>query len=119
MVAATDLISSLGKHYIHSETAVKRQIVSSVFPSGLVYGEKKVRTLELNKVMSRILSIDKGFGGPKKRKHTNFGMLSLQWSRQESEHRSRCFCQRQNTIPAHTFIDNYCCGVHRHFFELV
>ena len=77
MVAATDLISSLGKHYIHSETAVKRQIVSSVFPSGLVYGEKKVRTLELNKVMSRILSIDKAFGGPKKRKHTNFGVLSL------------------------------------------
>ena len=77
MIAATDLISSLGKHYIHSETAVKRQIVSSVFPSGLVYGEKKVRTLELNKVMSRILSIDKAFRGPKKRKHTNFGMLSL------------------------------------------
>ncbi len=42
----------------------------------------------------------------------------FEWSRQESEHRSRCFCQRQNTIPAHTFFDNYCCGVHRHFFEL-
>jgi len=77
LAEATDLISNLGKHYIHSETAVKRQIVSSVFPSGLVYGEKKVRTLELNKVMSRILSIDKAFGGPKKRKHTNFGVLSL------------------------------------------
>lgn len=74
---ATDIISNLGKAYLHSETAVKRQIVSSVFPSGLVFGEKKVRTLELNKVMSRILSIDKAFGGPKKRKHTNFGVLSL------------------------------------------
>ena len=35
------------------------------------------------------------------------------WSRQESEYRSRCFCQRQNTIPAHTFFDNYCCGLGR------
>ena len=71
-VVATDLISNIGKHYLHSETAVKRQIVSSVFPSGLVYGEKKVRTLELNKVMSRILSIDKAFGGPKKKKAHQF-----------------------------------------------
>ena len=41
LAEATDLISNLGKLYIHSETAVKRQIVSSVLPSGLVYGEKK------------------------------------------------------------------------------
>ena len=98
LAEATDLISNLGKHYIHSETAVKRQIVSSVFPSGLVYGEKKVRTLELNKVMSRILSIDKAFGGSKKRKHTNFGMLSLRvdpqrielWSKQALNMLSTC-----------------------------
>ena len=37
----------------------------------------------------------------------------FEWSRQESEHRSRYFCQRQNTIPAHTFFDNYCCGLGR------
>ena len=77
LAEATDIISNLGKAYLRSETAIKRQIVSSIFPSGLVFGEKKVRTLELNKVLSRILSIDKAFGGPKKRKHTNFGVLSL------------------------------------------
>ena len=37
----------------------------------------KVRTLQLNEVIARILTIDMGFGGPKKRKHTDFGMLSL------------------------------------------
>jgi hypothetical protein len=37
----------------------------------------KVRTLEINKMLSIILSDDKSFGGPKKRKHTDFGMLSL------------------------------------------
>ncbi len=77
LAEATDIISNLGKAYLRCETAIKRQIVSSIFPSGLVFGEKKVRTLELNKVLSRILSIDKAFGGPKKRKHTNFGVLSL------------------------------------------
>jgi len=74
---ATDIISNLGKAYLHSETAIKRRIVSSIFPAGLVFEEKKVRTLELNKVISRILTIDKGFIGAKKRKHTNFGVLSL------------------------------------------
>jgi hypothetical protein len=28
-------------------------------------------------VLARILSLEKTFGGPKKRKHTNFGVLSL------------------------------------------
>lgn len=38
---------------------------------------EKVRTLQINEVIAQILSIDKGLGGYKKRKHTNFGVLSL------------------------------------------
>lgn len=59
LAEATDLISNLEKQYIHSETAVKRQIVNSVFPLGLIFDNKKVRTLQLNKVMSQILSVNK------------------------------------------------------------
>ncbi len=57
---STDIISNLGKANLQGDTAIKRQIVSSIFTSKLVFGEKQVRTLELNKVMSRIISIDKG-----------------------------------------------------------
>lgn len=74
---ATELISNLGNHYQQSDTAVKRQIVSSVFPLGLIFDNKKVRTLQLNTVMSRIISVNKGSEGFKKRKHTDFGVLSL------------------------------------------
>ena len=74
---ATDIISNLGKAYLQSETAHKRRIASSVFPKGLIFDDRKVRTLQLNEVIARILTIDKGFGRSKKRKHTKFGVLSL------------------------------------------
>ena len=74
---ATDIISNLGKAYLQSETAHKRRIASSVFPKGLIFDDRKVRTLQLNEVLARILTIVKGFGGSKKRKHTKFGVLSL------------------------------------------
>ena len=77
VLKATDLISNLGKAYLHSEAAHKRRIASSVFPEGLIFDDRKVRTLRLNEVIARTLGFDKGFGGPKKRKHTKFGMLSL------------------------------------------
>jgi DNA invertase Pin-like site-specific DNA recombinase len=73
---AVELLLNFDKHYKQSETAIKRRIASSVFPSGLVFGNSKVRTLELNKVIARIYSINGGYSGSKKRKHTNFGMLS-------------------------------------------
>ena len=77
VLKATDIISNLGKAYLLSEAAHKRRIASSVFPEGLIFDVRKVRTLRLNEVIARILSVDKGFGGPKKRKHTKFGVLSL------------------------------------------
>ena len=74
---ATDIISNLGKAYLQSGAAQKRRIASSVFPKGLIFDDRKVRTLQLNEVTARILTIDIGFRGFKKRKHTNFGVLSL------------------------------------------
>jgi site-specific DNA recombinase len=78
LTEATDLISNLFSLYNQSETAVKRRIISSIFPTGLTFDENKVRTLEINKVISKILSIDKAFGGSKIKKHTEFGVLSLE-----------------------------------------
>lgn len=75
--AAVQLLSNLWKYYKQVDTATKRLIVSSIFPSGLIFGEKRVRTLQLNEVMSLLFNIDNSSGGSKKRKHTKFGMLSL------------------------------------------
>jgi len=77
VMKATDTISNLGKAYLQGEAAHKRRIASSVFPKGLIFDDRKVRTLQLNEVIARILTVDKGFGGSKKRKHTKFGVLSL------------------------------------------
>ena len=40
-------------------------------------GKPAFRTLQINKVLELICSNDKAFEGDKKRKHTNFGVLSL------------------------------------------
>ena len=77
VMKATDTISNLGTAYLQGEAAHKRRIASSVFPKGLIFDNRKVRTLEINEVIARILNFDKAFEGSKKRKHTNFGVLSL------------------------------------------
>ena len=41
----------------------------------MVYEKNSVRTLEMNRVVSLILNVDKTSGG-KKGKHTDFGVLS-------------------------------------------
>ena len=71
-----ELLPMLGKHYEYCDVTNKRHIVSSIFPSGMIFDEKKSRTLELNKAMAHILSIDKGSEESKKRKHSSFGVLS-------------------------------------------
>ncbi len=44
VVRATDMISNLGNAYLQSETAHNRRIVGSVFPTGLIFDDRKVRT---------------------------------------------------------------------------
>lgn len=75
--AASELLSNLEKHYKQTDTATKRLIVSSIFPSWLIFDKNKVRTLQLNEVLSLLFSIDKGSNDPKKRSHTKLGVPSL------------------------------------------
>ena len=70
-----ELLIELEKTYLQRDTVTKQHIVSSIFPAKLVFENKKVRTLEMNKVLSLISSIDKGFKENKKIKHTEFGVL--------------------------------------------
>jgi site-specific DNA recombinase len=79
---SVELLSNLDKLYEQRDAATKQRIVSSIFPSKLIFDNKKVRTLEMNKVVQMICSNDKGFRDSKKRKHADFGVPSL---RVESE----------------------------------
>jgi hypothetical protein len=71
-----ELLKDLDKYYEQRDVATKKRIVSSIFPSGLIFENKKVRTLQMNKVVSLVCSKDKASEGFKKRKHTEFGVLS-------------------------------------------
>jgi hypothetical protein len=62
---------------------------------------KKVRTLQLNELIARILTIDNTLGGAKKRKHTKFGMLSLRVEPEGFEPSSK-----QGTKKLSTCLDN-------------
>ena len=72
-----ELLLNLGKYYQERDTATKQRIVSSIFPSKLVFDKDSVRTLEVNKAMSMICSNNKGHRSRKKEKHTEFGVPSL------------------------------------------
>jgi len=71
-----ELLTNLETTYQQRDTATKQHIVSSIFPSKLIFDNKKVRTLKMNRVVSLVCSNDKAFGESKKRKHTEFGVLS-------------------------------------------
>lgn len=71
-----ELLSNIANTYRDRDTVTKQHIVCSIFPGKLMYEEKTCRTLEVNKVIPLIASMDKAFIEDKKRKHTNFGVLS-------------------------------------------
>ena len=77
IINCTELLSNLDKYYEQRDVITKQHIISSIFPSKLVFDNNTVRTLEVNKVVSLICSYSKVFGKNKKGKHTNFGVLSL------------------------------------------
>lgn len=72
-----ELLSNLDKLYLQSDTVLKKQIVSSIFPSKIVFDNKKVRTLEMNKAVLLMCSNDRAFRDFKKRRHAHFGVPSL------------------------------------------
>jgi len=71
-----ELLSNIDKYYEQRDTATKQKIVSSIFPSKLVYDKKIVRTLNTNRVVSLICSNNKASRVRIKEKHTDFGVLS-------------------------------------------
>ena len=73
--AAVGLLSNLENAYQQKNTATNQHIVSSIFPSKLIFDNKKVRTLKMNRVISLICRNDKALKEWKKRKHTEFGVL--------------------------------------------
>lgn len=71
-----DLFSNLSKLYVQRDVKVKRHIVSSIFPNNLIFDKSKGRTLEMNQVIAWMFSNERGSGDSRKRKHTEFGVLS-------------------------------------------
>jgi hypothetical protein len=51
-------------------------LIGSIFPNKMVYEKNSVRTVELNPAVELIFSNVKRSRGRKKRKHTDFGVLS-------------------------------------------
>ena len=69
-------LESIEYQYNESDIEGKRRIIGSIFPKKFQFENKKVRTLQMNKVVSLVCSKDKASEGFKKRKHTEFGVLS-------------------------------------------
>ncbi len=74
--SSIELLSNIENLYLQRDTATKQRIIGSIFPRKMVFEKNSVRTLEMNRVVSLILNADKTFGGGKKGKHTDFGVLS-------------------------------------------
>jgi hypothetical protein len=67
------MLSNLSEYYSKANTAVKRKIISSIFPEKVIYEQKQYRTTKLNEVISLLCRPVKGF---KKRQPTSSGRLS-------------------------------------------
>ena len=74
--ACMSILSNISNFYSSHDTLTKRRIVSSIFPEKLIFDDKKSRTLHVNPVVALICSLDKGSTVSKKKKHTEFGVLS-------------------------------------------
>jgi DNA invertase Pin-like site-specific DNA recombinase len=70
------ILSNLKNLYTERDTAVKQRIIGSIFKGNLVFEKNEVRTPEMNKLASLILSTGKGFGDSKKNKHAQKGVLT-------------------------------------------
>ena len=93
-------LSNLVKLYEQGDVEIKRKLIGSIFPNKMVYEKNSVRTVELNPAVELIFSNVKRSRGRKKRKHTNFGVLS---HRVESEGTQMCKITPFNKL-------NKCCN---------
>ena len=84
--AAVGLLSNLENAYQQKNTATKQHIVSSIFPSKLIFDNKKVRTLKMNRVISLICRNDKALKECKK-STPDLACFFVEWIRRDSNSR--------------------------------
>ncbi len=72
-----ELLKNLDKYYLEKDTAIKQRIISSIFPSKLIFENRKYRTEEINSLIPLVCKQSKVFQRGKKRKHADNSVLSL------------------------------------------
>ena len=60
-------MENFNKQYIDSDIEQKRLLIGSIFPEKFQFDNKKVRTADINPILLKIASINKGLKGNKKR----------------------------------------------------
>ncbi len=71
------LLQNLDKYYRKKDTAIKQRVISSIFPSKLIFENRKYRTIEINSLIPLVCVQSKIFWRAKKRKHADNSVLSL------------------------------------------
>jgi site-specific DNA recombinase len=60
-------MENFNKQYIDSDIEQKRLLIGSIFPEKFQFDNKKVRTADINPILLKIASINRGLKGNKKR----------------------------------------------------
>jgi len=69
-------MENFNKQYIDSDIEQKRLLIGSIFPEKFQFDNKKVRTADINPILLKIASINKGLKGNKKRDKSKKNDLS-------------------------------------------
>ena len=69
-------LQNFDKQYINGDIHNKRLLTGLMFPNKFGFQNKKVQTADINPLLLKISSINKGFGGNKKRDNLNIKNLS-------------------------------------------
>ena len=69
-------LESIDTQFIESDVENKRRLLGSMFPEKFQFEENRVRTADINPLLLKIASINKGYKGNKKRDKSNNNDLS-------------------------------------------
>ena len=70
-------LKDFDKQYLNSDLEHKRLMIGSIFPEKFKFEDKKVRTADINPALLKIMSINKGLQGIKKKDKSKKNDLSL------------------------------------------
>ena len=71
-------LESFDNLFINSDIDRKRQLVGSIFPEKFQFENKKIRTADINPILLKIASVNRGLKGNKKRDKSKNNDLSLE-----------------------------------------